>query len=100
MENENQSYNALCELTTQIITEWRAEGRAWVSRPLAFEEACQRRPDLANNAVYPGGRWVNPAAHAGEPEPAKNKPQPPEDIADKAARKVKEEDERRIGTKR
>jgi hypothetical protein len=99
MLNGNDSYNALCELTTAIVAEWRAANREWASRPLAFAEACKRRPDLRDTAVRPGGQWVNPAAHADEPPPPKDK-QPPQPIEDRSAEAVRQAKERHIGTRR
>jgi len=97
--SENEAYLRLVEITDGIVAERRSANRKGVSRQEAFAEACKQRPDLANDAVRPGGQWVNPQAHADQP-PAKDKPKPPEPIEEKAARLLKEADERRIGTKR
>src|SRR3972149_5480920 len=66
-KSASPAYLSLCELTDAIVAEWRAAGRKGVSPPLAFAEACKRRPDLRDTAVRPGGQWVNPAAHADQP---------------------------------
>jgi hypothetical protein len=63
MSQPNKAYDALCDLTTSIVTEARAKG-ASLSRLDGFREACRRRPDLASTAVGPTGeRYSRPAAH-------------------------------------
>jgi hypothetical protein len=94
------AYLSLCELTDAIVAEWRAAGREWVSRPLAFDEACQRRPDLAADAIYPGGAWVNAEAHPNEPPPSKDKKQPKQSREDRIAEEWRKAEERRVGSKR
>ena len=98
--DESPAYVSLCDLTTAIVAGWRAANRKGISRQEAFAEACQRRPDLRDTAIRPGGQWVNPAAHAGEPPPSKDKPQPPQSTEDRAAEALRQADEDRIGTKR
>jgi hypothetical protein len=51
MGQENESFNALCQLTTELFPQFGA-------RPAAFKAACKQRPDLAADAIYPSGERV------------------------------------------
>ncbi len=79
MGQENQAFNALCEMTTQFFAQFGA-------RPAAFKEACRQRPDLAADAIYPSGARVIPRA---EGAPGGQQPQQPDE--ERLARTFEEE---------